>query len=119
MAIDNVMASIHKGMEVRTEDGVSLGKVAHVWMGIDPTGSQQCDEEECSRLEVNLPRRGGTCYIPYGAIADVSGKLVKLNLSAEAFNEKLWHRRPDWLPPETSNEDFEHLVRPHPPQGSY
>ncbi|HEY0735296.1 MAG TPA: hypothetical protein VGD69_10365 [Herpetosiphonaceae bacterium] len=116
MAIDNVMTSIHKGMDVRSEEGVSLGTVAHVWMGIDPSGGQPCDEEECSRLEIHLPHRGGTRYVPYGAVADVSGKTVKLNLSAEAFNEKLWHRRPDWLPPETANVDFDHLVRP---PGSY
>lgn len=119
MAIDNVMTSIHKGMDVRAEDGVALGTVAHVWMGLDPAGGQQCDEEECSRLEIHLLHRGGTRYVPYGAIAGVSGRTVKLNLSAAAFNEKLWHRRPDWMPPETSNEDFDHLVRPHPPQGSY
>lgn len=120
MASGNVISDIHKGMEIITEDGKLLGKIAHVWVGVDPSSSsQQCDEEACSRLEVHLPHRGGTRYIPYGAISNVSGKIVHLNLSEAAVNEKLWHRRPDWLPPETAHEDFDHLVRPHPEQSSY
>ncbi|HEX6289500.1 MAG TPA: hypothetical protein VFZ66_09935 [Herpetosiphonaceae bacterium] len=120
MASGNVMAQIRKGMEVRTEDNSSLGTVAHVWLGVDPSSSSQhCDEETCSRLEVHLPHRGGARYIPYGAISDVSGKIVRLNVTAAQANEKLWHRRPDWLPIETSNADFDHLVRPHPEQGGY
>lgn len=120
MADANVMTQIHKGMEVRSEDGVVLGKVAHVWMGLDPRGSgQQCDEEECSRLEVRLPHRAGTCYIPYAAIAGVSGKIVSLNLGEDAFNEKLWHRRPDWLPPEEDSLDFDVLGKPPSYPGNF
>jgi len=120
MISSNLMANVRKGMEVRTVDGQSLGKIEHVWLGVDPSASnQQCDEEEYSPLEVHLPHRRGMLYIPYGALGSVSGKVVHLNVTTAATNEKLWHWRPDWLPRETSNEDFDRLVRPHPEHGSY
>jgi len=53
-------------------------------------------------------------YIPYSAIGGVSGKTVTLNVDQEMVNSKLWHQRPSWLPAEAANEDFDHLVRPHP-----
>lgn len=114
MAIDNVMGSIRNGMHVRTDDGVSLGKVAHVWFGSDPQSrSQPCDEDQCSRLEVHFPYGGGACYIPYTAIADVSGKIVSLNLSEDEFNQKTWHRRPRWLPAEGESPVLDVLGKPN------
>ena len=119
MSSGNVMADVRKGMEVRTSDGMSLGKIAHVWLGVDPIGSdQRCDDDVCSRLEVHLPHRGGTLFIPYSAIAGVSGRTVNLNVSEATVHDKLWHQRPLWLAPEVSNEDFDYLVRPHPDHGS-
>jgi hypothetical protein len=113
------MAQIHKGMEVITADGRLLGKVAHVWLGTDPTIGQPYDEEVSSQMEVHLPHRGGVRYIPSGAIDGVSGRIVNLAVTATAVNDKLWHQRPGWLPPEVLNEDIDHLVRPHPEYGGY
>jgi hypothetical protein len=119
MTSANVMAHVRKGMEVKTSDGTELGTIAHVWFGVDPVSSNQpCDEEECSRLEVQLPHRRGTRYIPYNAIATVSGRIVTLNVTEATVNNKLWHQRPAWLPPESPDEDFDHLRRPHPAQGN-
>jgi hypothetical protein len=119
MASGNIMAQIRKGMEVTTADGRTLGKVAHVWFGIDPArADQRCDEEECSRLEVHLGRRGGTRYIPYSAIAGVSGQTVSLSATEATVNDKLWHQRPSWMPTEEADADFDHLFRPHPDHGS-
>ena len=54
MASENVIAQVHKGMEVHTADGQKLGKVAEIWLGTDPTATNpRCDEELCSRLEVH------------------------------------------------------------------
>jgi len=120
MASGNLMAQVRKGMEVKSADGRSLGRIAHVWFGVDPGSStQRCDEEVCSRLEVHLAHRGGTRYIPYSAIAGVSGKTVNLNVTEATVNDKLWHQRPSWLPAEAFNVDFDHLVRPHPEQDSH
>lgn len=112
MAIENVMGSIRNGMQVQTEDGRSLGTVAHVWFGTDPTGNQPCDEDQCSRLEVHFPYGGGACYIPYPAIAAVSGKTVQLNLTEDEFNQKTWHRRPRWLPAEGESPVLDVLGKP-------
>ena len=99
MAID--MARIRKGMEVHTSDGAKLGKVAEVWLGTDPApGAQWCDEEVCSRLEVH---QGGllkktALYVPYSAIADVSGETVTLNADEAAARAKAgWLHRPGWI----------------------
>ncbi len=115
MATENLLAQVHKGMEVKTADERSLGKIAHVWFGADPgSSSQRGDEEVCSRLEVHLPRGGGTRYIPYNAIACVSGHTASLTIPEAAVHDKLWHQWPSWLPAEAFDADFDHLVRPIP-----
>lgn len=115
MSSGNLMAQIHKGMEVETADGRPLGKIAHVWLGADPGDSnQRCDEEVCSRLEVHLSHRGGARFIPYNVIREISGKRVTLSIDEATVNDKLWHQRPQWLPSEESFEVFDHSIRPHP-----
>jgi hypothetical protein len=96
MAGDNLIARIRKGMEVRTSDGTSLGKIRQVWCGSDPISTTQlCDDEVCSRLEVY--RRRGRMYVPYSAVADVSGKCVTLNVETEGVPEMHWDHRPAWI----------------------
>ena len=96
MADTNVIAQVRPGMELHTADGSTLGKVTEVWIGTDPmTSTAWCDEEVCSRLEVH--HRGGTLYIPYNAIAGVSGGSVTLKVDAAAVNEKGWYRKPLWI----------------------
>ena len=100
MASENMIARIRKGMEVHTADGQSLGKVAEVYLGTDPTATHPlCDEDVCSRLEV---QRGGffkrsTLYVPYSAIADVATDQVRLNLDAAAVDERPWNQKPRWV----------------------
>ena len=75
-------------------------------MGADPRNStERCDEEECSRLEVH--RGASVVYIPYNAIADVGGKVVRLTMDAAAVNEHGWHRKPLWI-----QDEADPLVRP-------
>jgi len=114
MVESTVIAQIRKGTEVKFSDGKRLGKVAHVWVGTDPLRStERCDDDACSRLEVHRAHWRGTVYVPYSAIAGVSGRVVNLNLDEAQANLKLWHQRPLWLPPEDSLADFDHVVRPH------
>ena len=100
MASENVITRVRKGMEVHTADGQVLGKVAEVWVGTDPTASNPlCDEELCSRLEV---QSGGlfkrtTLYVPYSAIANVAADQVTLNLDAATVQERVWHQKPRWV----------------------
>ncbi len=100
MAIENMIARVRKGMEVHSADGQSLGKVADVWVGTDPTATNpRCDEDVCSRLEV---QRGGlfkrtTLYVPYSAIANVSADHVLLNLDAATVQERPWNQKPRWV----------------------
>jgi quinol monooxygenase YgiN len=102
------MEQIHKGMEVRSADGVKLGKVAEVWVGSDPADSTApWDDDACSRLEVH--ERGGPLYIPCSAIAGVSGKGVTLNVDATTARTMPWHYRPSWLAP-AEPEDLRRFV---------
>ena len=72
------------------------GRCARCGVGSDPRqSSERCDEDECSRLEIQ--RGAARVYIPYNAIAEVAGKAVRLTLDAAAVNEKGWHRKPLWI----------------------
>ena len=96
MASGSLIARIREGMEVRTSDGVRLGKINQVWVGSDPaSSSERCDEDVCSRLEVR--QRDQRLFIPYSAIADVSGRDVVLGVDAATVDEYSWHRPPLWI----------------------
>jgi hypothetical protein len=96
MSTESIITRIRPGMNVQSADGQLIGKVREVWVGSDPRqSSERCDEEECSRLEVQ--RGVARAYIPYNAIAAVEGKAVRLTLDAATVNEKGWHRKPRWI----------------------
>ena len=96
MSNDSIITRIRPGMPVQSADGQPIGKVREVWIGADPRhSSERCDEDECSRLEVH--HGASTLYIPYNAIADVTGKAVRLHMDAAMVTEKGWHRKPLWI----------------------
>ena len=100
MTSETMLTHLRPGMQVLGADGQLVGKVHEVWIGSDPRqSSERCDEDACSRLEVQ--RGAARVYIPYNAIAEVAGKAVRLNLDAAAVNEKGWHRKPRWITDET------------------
>ncbi len=95
----SLLAQVREGMEVNTADGKKVGKIDQVWIGTDPAaGSVWCDEDICSRLEVH--HAAEHFYIPFNAIADVSGRTVTLNVDAATVHEKGWYRRPTWIVPD-------------------
>ena len=99
MASSNLLAQVREGMEVRSADVKKVGKIDQVWIGTDPAaGSVWCDEDVCSRLEVHHGHE--RFYIPFNAIADVSGRTVTLNVDAVTVHEKGWYRRPAWIVPD-------------------
>ncbi len=96
MSTESMLTRIRPGMHVQSADGQPIGKVREVWIGSDPRhSSERCDEDECSRLEVQ--RGAAPVYIPYNAIAEVAGKAVRLGMDAAAVTEKGWHRKPLWI----------------------
>ena len=112
MTTGSILTQVRKGMEVHTTDGVKLGKVKAIWYGTDPTERDpRCDEEVCSRLEVQrgLLRRE-VFYIPYNAIAGVSGKQVTLNVDAATVNERPWNQPPRWM----DRRNFETIIAENP-----
>ena len=100
MAYENVIARVRKGMPVYTTDDQRLGKVAEVWLGMDPTASNPlCNDELCSRLEVtsrSLIKRS-TLYVPYSAIAGVKADQVMLNVDAATARMRPWKQKPAWI----------------------
>ena len=96
MTSENIVSRIRPGMQVHGTDGQLVGKVTEVWVGSDPRhSSERCDEEECSRLEVH--HGASRFYIPYNAIGDVAGTVVRLTMDAAMVNEKGWYRKPLWI----------------------
>ena len=96
MTSANMVSRIRPGMQVQGTDGRPVGKVTEVWVGSDPRHSnERCDEEECSRLEVH--HGASRFYIPYNAIAEVAGNVVRLTMDAAMVNEKGWYRKPLWI----------------------
>jgi hypothetical protein len=109
-------------MPVQTADGQPLGKVAQVWIGTDPTASSpRCDDERCSRIEVQRGRllTRQVRYVPISAIADVATDHVTLKVEAAAVDEHDWLRTPQWIATMTGAADAknEPLRRPLPPSG--
>ncbi len=100
MAGANVFMQVHPGMEVRSSDDVSLGKVKEIWYGTDPaTPTARCDEELCSRLEVHQGLLShAVLYIPYNAIAGVAAGAVLLNVDAATVQASTWNQKPHWIP---------------------
>ncbi len=100
MAHEHMIAQVRSGMAVQTADGHPLGKVAQVWVGSDPTASSpRCDDERCSRLEVQRGRllTRQVRYVPISAIAAVATDHVTLKVDAAAVDEQDWLRRPQWI----------------------
>ena len=96
MMSESMLSHIRPGMQVQAADGTVVGTVREVWIGTDPHhSSERCDEDACSRLEVHHGTT--TLYIPYNAIAEAAGKVVRLSVDGATVNEKGWYRRPRWI----------------------
>ena len=100
MANEHMIAQVRSGMAVQTADGQLLGNVTQVWVGTDPTASSpRCDDERCSRIEVQRGRllKRQVRYVPVSAIADVATDHVTLKVDAAAVDEHDWLRTPQWI----------------------
>ncbi len=96
MDTHKLLTQIQDHMPVRSADGQSLGRIRHIWYGLDPNQhNPRCDEEVCSRLEVDY--QGTIFYIPFNAIAHVGWDGVVLNVDAATVDEKGWYRKPRWI----------------------
>jgi hypothetical protein len=100
MASENMIAQVRPGMAVHSADGQPVGKVAQVWIGTDPTASSSlCDDEICSRIEVQRGRllTRQVRYVPISAIRAVAADQVTLKVDAAAVDEHDWRRKPPWI----------------------
>jgi hypothetical protein len=92
------ISRVHKGLAVHSADGIKLGTVTEVWIGIDPSESTApYDEELCSRVEVHHSH-DAPWYIPADVMAAVDGDVVTLHVDAATARTLPWHHRPAWLP---------------------
>src|SRR5215210_1537293 len=99
MTVSSLITRIHKGMQVQTIDGQTLGTVTSVWLGIDPTlTNPTCYEDLCSRVEVHHGFLGlSVLYVPSNAIAEVTADEVTLSVDAATVTEHNWSRKPAWV----------------------
>ncbi len=121
MAHEHMIAQVRSGMAVQTADGHPLGKVAQVWVGSDPTASSpRCDDERCSRLEVQRGRllTRQVRYVPISAIAAVATDHVTLKVDAAAVDEQDWLRTPQWIANMTGSADAKNEGLRRPPGGN-
>ncbi len=121
MANENMIAQVRSGMAVQTADGQLLGKVTQVWVGTDPTASSpRCDDERCSRIEVQRGRllKRQVRYVPISAIADVAADHVTLTVDAAAVDERDWLRTPQWIANMTGSADAKNDELRRPPGGN-
>ena len=108
MDTHTLLTRIREHMPVRSADGQSIGRVQHIWYGGDPDAHHpRCDEEVCSRVEVQYHHM--TFYIPVNAIAQVGWNEVVLSVDAATIDEKGWYRKPRWI------DDTEPAVTPFRP----
>ncbi len=108
MANENIIAQVRTGMPVQTADGQPLGTVTQVWVGTDPTASSpRCDDESCSRIEVQRGRllTRQVRYVPISAVADIASDHVTLTVEAAAVDEHDWLRTPQWIANMTASAD--------------
>ncbi len=108
MASEHMIAQVRSGMAVQTADGQPLGNVTQVWVGTDPTASSpRCDDETCSRIEVQRGRllKRQVRYVPISAIADVATGQVTLKVDAAAVDERDWLSKPRWITNMTAAAD--------------
>jgi hypothetical protein len=108
MAHEHMIAQVRSGMQVQTADGQPLSNVTQVWVGTDPTASSpRCDDERCSRIEVQRGRllTRQVRYVPISAIAAVATDHVTLNVAAAAVDERDWLRTPQWITAVTASAD--------------
>ena len=104
-----ITSRMSRGMQVRSSDGVFLGRIADIWCGTDPKQGGECDHSACSRIEVHpaaanllqrLARRrrpaGPALYIPCDAIAGVFGNSVELGVGGRLATER-WTDEPMWI----------------------
>jgi hypothetical protein len=112
------LAQVSRGMEVRSADGVTVGRVAAIWYGVDPKDpAAPPDASVCSRVEVQRATTRGagnlvaramrwlhasptppSLYIPCTAIAAVAGRSIILTISAETMDTQEWDVKPPWIP---------------------
>ncbi len=95
-----MIAQVRPGMAVQSADGQPVGKVAQVWIGTDPTtSSSRCDDERCSRIEVQRGRllTRQVRYVPISAIRTITADHMTLKVDAAAVDEHDWRRKPPWI----------------------
>ncbi len=100
MSTDSLMTRIRPGIQVHTADRHPLGTVTRVWFGRDPSAnSPHCDDECCSRIEVQRGRMltRQVRYVPLNAIAAVTADHVMLTLDATTVDERDWTTEPAWI----------------------
>jgi hypothetical protein len=98
-----MIEQIHKGQEVQTSDGVSVGTIAQVWWGTEPVDTvTPCADETCLEVQMSAIGWGNKLYIPCSAVASVSEQQVTLSCDAETAATKPWINRPAWIGADSS-----------------
>ena len=117
MAVPTVFRQVRGDMEIRTSNGVLLGRVVDVLWGTDVSGQRHSlaqlgiretgdteDESVASNAGVSDAvlraygeSSGDTIFVPHQAVAGVSERCVLLYVDDLAANVSNWHRPPAWI----------------------
>jgi hypothetical protein len=95
------------GMDVYDIDGDKIGTVDGLFRpaaSVASTGTTTSTHVEATRAEPYFRIRKGVLgfgkdlYIPAGAVTDVTGNRVTLNVRKDRAGELGWDERPTWIP---------------------
>lgn len=125
MAALTVFRQVRDEMEIRTSNGVLLGRVKDVLWGTDVTGHRHSlaqlgiretgdteDEAVVSTagvsdavLKAHCESSGDTIFVPHQAVDGVSERCVMLYVDDLAVDASNWHTPPAWVQAEGQAAD--------------
>lgn len=99
-----IMARIRGGMNVCDSEGLKVGTVEQMYMGV-PYGESPEDivlppdyiAPTIVEPFIRVDHQGQDLYIPSGAISDVTNDCVRLNVVRDRIPEQGWDERPFYI----------------------
>jgi hypothetical protein len=98
---EDLFSRIHEGMDVYDVDGDKVGKVGKMYQPArvtsTTTGTAEPAGQAFLKVDTGFLGLGKDLYIPAGAISDVTGDRVVLDVDKDRLDDMGWDKRPSWI----------------------